>query len=46
MQFDLLAYHTLLAYTYKLNDIDEAVSLNPEKYINTFRPFFDQIFLD
>lgn len=36
LQFDLLAYHTLLSYVYQVNEIDEMEGKDPQLYLSTF----------
>jgi len=40
MQFDLLAFHTLLTFVYPIKNIDEATTFSIDKYLNTYHPFF------
>lgn len=46
LQFDLLAYHTRLAYIYPIKDIDDAVTLSTDKYLEFYEPMFKQVFLN
>jgi hypothetical protein len=46
LQFDLLAFHTLLTFVYSIKRIDEAANICIDQYLATYSPYFEQAFLD
>lgn len=46
--FDLICYHALLRYAYKIKDLKEVESnkITPEKYINLCEKFFSKSYLN
>ena len=46
--FDLISYHALLRYTYKIKDLKdlESQKINPQKYIDLSEKFFSKSYLN